>query len=694
MGHARAYLSFDIVRRVLSTYFNYDVLYVMNITDIDDKIIKRARQNYLFENYLEAYRRDFRKIAEDVIAALEEFKVKVDNEAEPDKKKMLTDMAEKAHAAAMSVEAELGKPGPSAAEVQAEILLQAAKDILSEWLDNHNGSSVTELSVFSKLARKFESDFLQDMSTLNVQTPDVLTRVSEYIPEIIEYIEGIIRNKYAYVTKDGSVYFDTLAFNSSPKHSYAKLVPSVFVDTDNQAMQKHMRESEGELSVSAEKMQEKKNPFDFALWKASKAGEPFWDSPWGQGRPGWHIECSAMSSAVCGSRLDIHAGGLDLKFPHHDNEIAQCEAHFDSDQWVNYFLHCGTLQIAGLKMSKSLKNFITIKQALKDYTPRQMRLLFLMHTWNDVLDYSAENMSRALSFEKFCNEFFLTVKDKVRRHMASCSDDADYYQKYESQDSEILQKFSKIKGEIHRALCDSIDTRTVMEKIREIVTMGNVYIMDKEKQSQPPNCNLLKTLAEYITWLLKMFGAIPESQQLGFPTDQNGNIAENREELVMPYLQALSEFREKIREIAREKKVIDILDECDRLRDDVLPELGVRLEDRLNETLVKLVDRETLLREREQKKAVEAAKLAEKLKKQKEKEEKDAQKRIPPQEMFKRGEHEGKYSQYDDKGVPTHAVDGKEITASQKKKLEKAWTVQKKAYDQIMAAQNGQNGHA
>lgn len=144
-----------------------------------------------------------------------------------------------------------------------------------------------------------------------------------------------------------------------------------------------------------------------------------WKSQFGEGRPGWHIECSAMSSAICGSKLDIHAGGSDLKFPHHDNEIAQCEAHFGCDEWVNYFLHCGALRIEGLKMSKSLKNFITIKEALKAYTSRQIRFLFLMHNIFDCLDYSTQTMEHALSFEKFSNEFFLNVKDLLRRNKSA-----------------------------------------------------------------------------------------------------------------------------------------------------------------------------------------------------------------------------------------------------------------------------------
>jgi cysteinyl-tRNA synthetase len=118
----------------------------------------------------------------------------------------------------------------------------------------------------------------------------------------------------------------------------------------------------------------------------SKEGEPAWNSPWGMGRPGWHIECSAMASDILGDCMDIHSGGHDLQFPHHDNELAQAEAYFNSSQWVKYFFHSGHLSIDGLKMSKSLKNFITIKEALQKYTSRQLRMLFVIHAWDKVDD--------------------------------------------------------------------------------------------------------------------------------------------------------------------------------------------------------------------------------------------------------------------------------------------------------------------
>uniref|UniRef100_A0A914CL90 Cysteine--tRNA ligase, cytoplasmic n=1 Tax=Acrobeloides nanus TaxID=290746 RepID=A0A914CL90_9BILA len=696
LGHARTFLSLDIVRRVLTNYFNYDVLFVMNMTDIDDKIIKRARQNYLFDHYVAKTCKNFNQIAKDLSSALILFKEQYEAETEMDKKQMLDKMIVKTNEVVKSVEKELQAKKGATSDDHIGLLLNSARDILSEWLDANLGKTVSDHAIFDKLAKKYENEFHHDMSSLYVLPPHVLTRVSEYVPEIVAYVERIIKHGYAYKTSDGSIYFDTVSFESNPKHFYAKLVPEAYGDTEN--AHKHLKESEGELSMGTDRLQEKKNPSDFALWKSSKEGEPFWDSPWGKGRPGWHIECSAMNSAVLGEKLDIHGGGYDLKFPHHDNEIALCEAYLDNENWVNYFLHAGTLKIAGLKMSKSLKNFITIRQALETYTARQLRILFLMHTWSEILDYSDQAMEQALQFEKFCNEFFLTVKNYLRRAQSQCSDEASSYQKFEAEELQRLEKFLSIKQEIHAALCDSVDTRTVIEKLREMVKMGNEYIRDKEKQNVIPNCNFLRNLAEYVTSILKVFGTIPESSQIGFPTETSESI-DNKEELVMPYFNALAEFREAIRNLAIEAKNNNILAECDRLRDEILPELGVRLEDRKNQTCVKLVDRETLRREQEQKKAFEAAKQAEKLHLQKEREEKEAAKeaakRIPPEEIFRQPNEAEKYLKFDEKGIPTHTADGEEISKKQRKKLEAAWEKQQKLYEQTMKnGYAGMNGHS
>lgn len=277
-----------------------------------------------------------------------------------------------------------------------KFFLAQSKDALADWLDRQKGSTVNENSIFETLPRYWENEFHKDMDALNILPPDVLTRVSEYVPKIVSYIEQIIGNGLAYES-NGSVYFDVGKFDSQDHHYYAKLVPEAYGDT------KSLQEGEGDLCISEDRLSEKRSPNDFALWKLSKPGEPWWQSPWGHGRPGWHIECSAMASDICGKSLDIHTGGVDLKFPHHDNELAQSEAFFDSPEWVKYFLHTGHLTIAGCKMSKSLKNFITIQDALQKQDACELRLMFLLHSWKDTLDYSDNTMDMAVQYKKFMN---------------------------------------------------------------------------------------------------------------------------------------------------------------------------------------------------------------------------------------------------------------------------------------------------
>lgn len=270
----------------------------------------------------------------------------------------------------------------------------------------------------------------------------------------------------------------------------------------------------GDLCISEDRLSEKKSSTDFALWKSSKAGEPWWDSPWGKGRPGWHIECSVMASAICGESLDIHTGGVDLKFPHHDNELAQAEAYFDNSHWVRYFLHSGHLTISGCKMSKSLKNFITIQEALKSHSSRQLRLAFLLHSWKDTLDYSANTMDMAVQYEKFLNEFFLNVKCKIRSLGTGTT--LKTFSKWNVTEIELNKKFFAAKDDVHIALCDNIDTRTVLDIIRDLVGHCNVY----SKDTKVPNILLLRDIAVYITKIFTIFGAISSSSEgIGFPIE-------------------------------------------------------------------------------------------------------------------------------------------------------------------------------
>ncbi|XP_058806033.1 cysteine--tRNA ligase, cytoplasmic [Phymastichus coffea] len=675
MGHARSYISFDILRRVLSDYFNYEVLYVMNITDIDDKIIKRARQNYLYDNYV-SENQSLDQILTDAKDVISNFQDTVKKTTDSDKRNMYEKILVKVKDTLQKLEGAVKANNEAQIKIFQEVLLKEARDPLSDWLDKRKGDTVTEHSIFSKLSQYWENEFHSDMDALNVLRPSVLTRVSEYIPEIITFIEKIIANGLAYKSKE-SVYFDVKAFDKNEKHFYAKLIPEAYGDTSS------LQDGEGDLSISAEQLSEKRSPTDFALWKSSKSGEPWWDSPWGKGRPGWHIECSVMASAICGESLDIHTGGVDLKFPHHDNELAQAEAYFKHSHWVRYFLHSGHLTISGCKMSKSLKNFITIKEALKKNTARQLRLAFLFHSWKDTLDYSDATMEMAVQYEKFLNEFFLNVKCRIRK-IGSGGTTIHTFNKWDSKEFDLNNNFFKVKDDIHEALCDNIDTRSVLDIIRELVSNSNIYMKDCAN----PNILLLRDIAVYITKILAIFGAIPTHHAIGFPLDDESQSI-NIEETVMPYLEILSDFRDKVRSNARTLKATEILKECDNLRDEVLPNVGVRLEDEeCTGSRVKFVNKVELLKEREQKKRLEAEKMAEKDRKKAEADAvaavKEAQKKILPKEMFKA--ETDKYSKFNENGLPTHDIEGKEISKGQLKKLQKLQQAQEKRYAQYLAS--------
>ncbi|TNM90586.1 hypothetical protein fugu_002875 [Takifugu bimaculatus] len=647
------------------------------------KIIKRARQNFLLDQYKEKQPQSA-QILQDVLSAREPFKAHLAATADPDKKQMLERLDAAVSVALQPVQTAMeGNAADEVVQPLAQVLLENSKDLLADWLDKQFGSQVTENSIFFNLPKFWEEEYHKDMEALNVQPPDVLTRVSEYVPEIVEFVSKVISNGYGYES-NGSVYFDTSKFDASTQHSYAKLVPEAVGD------QKALQEGEGDLSISADRLSEKKSPNDFALWKASKPGEPSWDSPWGKGRPGWHIECSAMAGTILGESMDIHGGGFDLRFPHHDNELAQSEAFFENDHWVRYFLHTGHLTIAGCKMSKSLKNFITIKDALAKNTARQLRLAFLMHSWKDTLDYSSNTMESAVQYEKFMNEFFLNVKDILR----APTDITGRFEKWEAAEVELNDSFYNRKSAVHEALCDNVDTRTAMEEMRLLVGQSNSYIASRKNAKLRPNRMLMESIACYLTSMLKIFGAVEESASIGFPVGgQNANI--DLESTVMPYLSVLSDFRADVRKIAREQKVTALLQLCDVVRDDTLPELGVRLEDHEGlPTVVKLVDRETLMKEREEKKKMEEEKRLKKEEAARRKQEQEmaklAKMKISPCEMFLT--ETDKYSKFDETGkhfrprtgFPTHDAEGKELSKGQAKKLRKLYEAQEKLHNEYL----------
>ncbi|MDO9886287.1 cysteine--tRNA ligase [Glaesserella parasuis] len=274
-GHGRTFVSFDVIARYLR-YLGYNLRYVRNITDVDDKIIKRSLEN-------------------------------------------------------------------------------------NETCD--------------QLVNRMIIEMHKDFDALNILRPDVEPRATQHIPEIIAIVEKLLAKGHAYMAEDGDVMFNVESFQK-----YGAL------------SRQNLEQLQAGARVEIKSV--KRNPMDFVLWKMSKENEPSWDSPWGKGRPGWHIECSAMNSKELGNHFDIHGGGSDLMFPHHENEIAQsCCAH--GDDYVNYWLHTGMLTINEEKMSKSLNNFFTIRDILNKYDCESVRYFFLTAQYRSLLDYSEENIGLA-----------------------------------------------------------------------------------------------------------------------------------------------------------------------------------------------------------------------------------------------------------------------------------------------------------
>jgi len=243
----------------------------------------------------------------------------------------------------------------------------------------------------AELAQRYTDSYFEDMDALNIERADIYPRATEEIPKIVEVIQTLIDKGYAYPA-GGSVYFRV-----EKAADYGKLA--------HRSLESMM------AGARIEPGEEKEHPLDFALWKASKSGEPWWESPWGQGRPGWHIECSAMSLKYLGDTLDIHGGGQDLIFPHHQNEIAQSESFTGKKPFVKYWLHNGLVQLGEEKMSKSLGNLITIKQALEKYSPDAIRIFILSSHYRSPLTYSEEALEAAEGgAERLCRAAYCETK--------------------------------------------------------------------------------------------------------------------------------------------------------------------------------------------------------------------------------------------------------------------------------------------
>ncbi len=256
---------------------------------------------------------------------------------------------------------------------------------IDDKLINRADKELNDPTQFLMLANKYIESFHEDMKALNCKSPDFEPRVTQMIPQIIVFVEGLIEQGKAYATSVGDVYYDISSFPE-----YGKL------------SQRSLEDLQAGARVTVRS--DKRNPLDFALWKSTDT-EPGWDSPWGLGRPGWHIECSAMVKEYLGDTIDIHAGGMDLIFPHHENEIAQSEG-LTSKPFSKIWMHNAFVRLDKEKMSKSLGNFLSLKDAFVTFNPQLLRYYYLIHHYRSPLDFSPDDIvATGKSYQKLCHEF-------------------------------------------------------------------------------------------------------------------------------------------------------------------------------------------------------------------------------------------------------------------------------------------------
>ncbi|XP_073990212.1 cysteine--tRNA ligase-like protein, mitochondrial [Rhodnius prolixus] len=442
IGHACCYIHFDIIRRIMEEVFYQNVILVMGITDIDDKIINRANMEGV----------DYRTISQ-----------------------------------------------------------------------------------------YYEEEFFKDMGRLNVKKPVITARVTDYIPEIVGFVSKIIDRGYGYITADNSVNFSVNKYSSYELFS---------------------RFQEEGTSDSSGKIDSR----DFALWKGIKPGEPSWSSPWGKGRPGWHIECSAIASKLLGNRLDIHSGGIDLQFPHHQNEEAQCCVYHDVRSWVTYWMHTGHLYLKdSMKMSKSLKNTISVDSFLSQYSSDHLRMLCLMIPYRNGIEYGDDVMNSAVAvYNKFSN-FIFDCNDYIKGVKPLGSFD----------ESTLFQDLEETRKTVLNCLANDFDTSSAVSRIIQFITKANSAFNQKQNDLQTESCFAVAAAAAYVENFLTMSGFI-----------LNDSIfSKNKETEIGNILESSVRLRTKIRNLALniEKKELTemkttLLGACDQFRNEMNVS-GIELKD-------------------------------------------------------------------------------------------------------------------
>jgi cysteinyl-tRNA synthetase len=396
IGHARALIVFDVIYRYLQ-YRGYEVTFVRNYTDIDDKIIKRAQE---------------------------------------------------------------------------------------------------EGVTYKDISDRYIKEFDHDMDLLGLEKPTVSPRATDHIPEMIAMVEALIEKGFAYEV-DGDVYFSVGSFSE-----YGKLSG------------KNIEELNSGARVEVD--ERKQSPLDFALWKKSKEGEPFWECPWGKGRPGWHIECSAMSQKYLGTTFDIHGGGMDLIFPHHENEIAQAECA-TGVPFARYWIHNGFVNINQQKMSKSLKNFFSIREILETYHPEVLRLFLLSNHYRSPVDYSEQNLTEA---KVGLDRFYAVLRDLDEIKSLDKGSAAQSLG-----EKRLVTELQQFPGKFIAAMDDDFNTAAALGHLYVLTRSLNALVDQKKKFPTFQIAEGTVALArEQFQMVENIFGLFRESPQAYFERQKERGI--------------------------------------------------------------------------------------------------------------------------------------------------------------------------
>ncbi|EMT50359.1 cysteinyl-tRNA synthetase [Brevibacillus borstelensis AK1] len=413
IGNARPAIVFDTLRRYLK-YRGYEVTFVQNITDVDDKLIRKA---------------------------------------------------------------------------------------------NEEGITVKEV------ADRYTDAFNEDLRSLNILPPDIQPRVMQTIPEIIQFIEGLIEKGYAY-DSEGDVYFRTGRFTEYGKLSHQPL-------------------DELQAGARVEINEKKENPLDFALWKAAKPGEVSWSSPWGEGRPGWHIECSAMALKFLGDQIDIHAGGADLVFPHHENEIAQSEC-YTGKVFARYWLHNGMLNINNEKMSKSLGNFILARDLIQHYGGELIRFFMLQGHYRNPINFSDDLLEQAANGLERIKTAYANLRHRLETARP---------QEPNGLAEEQARTISQLREQFIAEMDDDLNTANAITVVYEVVKEANLYLRNQNVGREQ--------VEQYLSLLTELTSVL-------------GVQLEQAEELLDSEVEALIEERteaRRLRNFARADEIRDLLSE-------------------------------------------------------------------------------------------------------------------------------------